>query len=327
VGTICTVVLPDGSPCGRPAKARGWCTRCYQRWKAHGDPTVVTKQEPWPDRICTIGGCGQPRTTSKLYCEKHRGRVRRYGDPSITLKDHTPAVERWKTQHEVDDSTGCWNWTGPIYKGQGHGFIQEGAKKRHMAHRFVWEQIAGPIPKGLVLDHLCKNKRCVNPEHLEAVTQGVNAFRGGTDGGNAAKTHCKHGHGFTPENTYIRVNGWRGCRACQRRLMRVKKYRYAYIYLYQPDHPIADVSGKVMEHRMVLYDAIGTGPHACHWGCGREGLTWGGIRGIHVDHLDGDPSDNRLENLVPSCQSCNKSRAKAGNPTDWCPPTGVSVPG
>lgn len=72
---------------------------------------------------------------------------------------------------------------------------------------------------------------------------------------------------------------------------------------------------------MVLYDAIGPGPHACHWGCGRS-VDWGGIGGIHVDHVNGDPSDNRRENLVPSCQSCNKSRAASGNLADWAPRLG-----
>jgi hypothetical protein len=294
----------------------------YQRFKAHGDPNIVLVQEklPPPTTICTVPGCDKPtRTHSSPICDMHYSRLKRHGDVSVALKDHTPAVERWKTSYEVNAETGCWNWTGPIYKGQGHGFIQDGAAKRYMAHRFVWEQIVGPIEDGLVLDHLCKNKRCVNPEHLEAVTQGINGLRGGIDGGNAAKTHCPAGHEYTEANTYINpATGWRQCRACLRALMRRKKYRYAYIYLYRPDHPVADKAGKVQEHRMVLYDAIGAGPHACHW-CGKPGLEWGGRAGINVDHLDGDPSNNIRENLVESCQSCNKSRAASGNPLQWQP--------
>jgi len=328
VKALCGVIEEgEDEPCPREARAKGYCTKHYQRWKAYGDPTVVTPHPgPQPGRFCTVEGCSEERKTSKLYCEKHRARMRRHGDVTVALKDHTPAAERWKGSYVVGAipegfDTPCWNWTGPIYKRQGHGFIQDGADKRYMAHRFVWEQIVGPIPKGMVLDHLCKNKRCVNPRHLEAVTQAINCYRGGTDGGNAAKTQCGQGHEYTAENTYVNPNtGWRQCRTCLRALHRRKKYRYAYIYLYRPHHPVADRSGRVQEHRMVLYDAIGPGPHPCHWHGGEATLTWGGITGIHVDHIDGDPSNNCRENLVPSCQSCNKSRAASGNLADWRPP-------
>lgn len=80
-----------------------------------------------------------------------------------------------------------------------------------------------------------------------------------------------------------------------------------------PEHPLATKNGQVGRHRMVLYDAIGPGPHKCHW-CGRE-IHWVvGVRGgpssaLVVDHLDGNPHNNALENLVPSCQACNKRRA------------------
>jgi len=84
----------------------------------------------------------------------------------------------------------------------------------------------------------------------------------------------------------------------------------------QRGHPIADKSGQIKEHRKVLYDAIGPGPHPCHWGCGRM-LKWGGCTGLHADHVNGENLDNRIENLVPSCRSCNSKRRHAGNPADW----------
>ncbi len=309
--------------CPDPARANGYCTKHNQRFKAHGDPSIVkttAKTGPMP-RCAALerDGTRCPRDAinhTNPYCDKHRTRVRRHGDPSVALKDHRPPEERFKTSYEIDPLTGCWNWTGTLSRG--YGVISCGLNNNRPAHRFGWELIVGPT-SGLVIDHHnpdfgCRNKRCVNPDHLEAVPQAVNCLRGGIDGGNAAKTHCPAGHKYTTENTYVNPNtGWRLCRACLRALHRSKKYRYAYIYLYRPDHPTADKSGRVQEHRMVLYDAIGPGPHTCYWddifGCGQTALEWGGIHGIHADHLNFDPSDNRRKNLVPSCQPCNVRRA------------------
>lgn len=76
------------------------------------------------------------------------------------------------------------------------------------------------------------------------------------------------------------------------------------------DHPLADVNGVVLEHRKVLHDIIGPGPHACHWNyfseCGKTQLTWGGLDGIQVDHLDGDKTNNDPANMVASCLACNR---------------------
>lgn len=164
--------------------------------------------------VCTVDGCDNAKTYGPTgYCEKHRTRWRRHGDPGVALKDHTPATERWKTSYEVDAVTGCWNWTGPV--GGPYGFIQQGASTRHKAHRFVYEQVVGPIPKGLELDHKCRNQLCVNPKHLEPVTHTVNVRRGDAGINNASKTHCIRGHEFTAENTINTASG-RNCRTCRR---------------------------------------------------------------------------------------------------------------
>lgn len=103
--------------------------------------------------------------------------------------------------------------------------------------------------------------------------------------------------------------------ACrQRQLGSGKGYYYDGDYKFltkQHDHPLANGEGMVAEHRKVLFDKIGPGPHLCHWGCGRE-LDWGGCGGIQADHLDGIKDNNDPKNLVPSCQSCNRIGMRLG---------------
>lgn len=108
---------------------------------------------------------------------------------------------------KVEKTQGCWNWTGWCDP-EGYGHLGAGGKWVG-AHRFSFELANGSIPEGLELDHLCRNKRCVNPEHLEVVTSLENQRR------RPKKTHCPHGHEFTPENTYVR-RGAKSCITCHR---------------------------------------------------------------------------------------------------------------
>ncbi len=88
------------------------------------------------------------------------------------------------------------------------------------AHRYVWELECGPIPKGLVIDHQCRNRACVNVNHLRVVTVKVNSTEnvvGSAPQIMAAKTHCPKGHAYDEENTYHRPSGGRQCRACERK--------------------------------------------------------------------------------------------------------------
>lgn len=125
--------------------------------------------------------------------------------------------ERIAKKISVDTDSGCWLWAGAL--SQGYGSVSlDGRSQR--AHRVVYKLLAGEIPDGLQLDHLCRVRRCVNPSHLEPVTNRENAIRGvGWAGQHARKTHCVNGHEFSPENTYVwaRDPRRRYCRACTRR--------------------------------------------------------------------------------------------------------------
>lgn len=117
---------------------------------------------------------------------------------------------------KVDVTPGCWIWQGKP-NAQGYGTHTIYHQERTPAHRFAYELLVGPIPEGLVIDHLCRNPICVNPAHLEPVTNWENVLRGINHvAQNVRKTHCDHGHEFTPENTKVQEDGHRSCRTCMR---------------------------------------------------------------------------------------------------------------
>jgi hypothetical protein len=112
----------------------------------------------------------------------------------------------------------CIAWDGYLDR---YGYGKRGGR---LAHRLAYEQRFGPIPKGLQIDHRCRNRSCVNVEHLEVVTQRENTLRGlGPASVNAHKTHCSNGHLFDVSNTYLQPGSRRrACRACNR--ARVARY-------------------------------------------------------------------------------------------------------
>lgn len=116
----------------------------------------------------------------------------------------------WPARVEID-ANGCWNWKGPISK-EGYGRLGP-----RLAHRVSYQEAVGPIPQGLVLDHLCKNKKCANPKHLEAVTQRVNVLRSdGPATRRSAQTHCGRGHLLAGSNIRSYKRARRTCIACMK---------------------------------------------------------------------------------------------------------------
>lgn len=167
---------------------------------------------------CSVEGCERPRD-ARGWCSSHYMSWWRYGDPEKRIRTrHTGSPqERFWLRVDKNAPNGCWLWTGA--KMHGYGRFNVGGGKIVGAHQFAYEQLIGPVPKGLELDHLCRNPSCVNPQHLEPVTHQTNIVRGDAPAVlralYASMTHCRRGHPWDEANTYW----WRGkrhCRACQR---------------------------------------------------------------------------------------------------------------
>jgi hypothetical protein len=137
--------------------------------------------------------------------------------------------ERFAAMYTVTPS-GCWEWHRSL-DGKGYGTFGikiDGVWRTVKAHRVSYEIHVGPIPEGLQLDHLCRNRACCNPSHLEPVTNRENGLRGESPCAlNARVTHCPKGHEYTPENTLIKTTrcgtAGRDCRECGRLRLRAKK--------------------------------------------------------------------------------------------------------
>jgi HNH endonuclease len=135
------------------------------------------------------------------------------------MNRYLPLEERF--WGKVNKTGACWLWTG-VFDNGGYGIIKVN-KRKVGAHRVSWELNRGPIPYGLDIDHLCRVRSCVNPDHLEPVTRKENIERGVARITSlsrfAAMTHCRRGHEFTPENTRhsISAKGYtlRTCKTCQ----------------------------------------------------------------------------------------------------------------
>lgn len=195
----------DISGCERPTKSRGWCGYHYNHWLKFGAP--VTSHVKKPRGTCSIDGCGKPHF-ARSWCSRHYWRWQHHGDP---LWRPTP---RPSEMRHVDKTGACWMWTG---RRDANGY---GRANQAWAHRWVYEQVVGPIPKGLELHHVCGRGRkgCVTPHHMVPVTHSEHMKLEA-----ARRTHCANGHSWDRDDVYIRPdNGKRQCTACARERRRKK---------------------------------------------------------------------------------------------------------
>lgn len=163
------------------------------------------------DTHCSVSDCAKPARL-KGWCVAHYTRNRRNGDPETRISGRgLPEAERfWR---RVNAEGPCWIWTG-ARTGSGYGNFRVGDTVV-VAHRYAWENLVGPIPEGMVLDHLCRVRCCVNPEHLEVVTVAENTLRGMSPATVTYRTDiCRRGHDMK-QTARIR-SGRRSCYACEK---------------------------------------------------------------------------------------------------------------
>jgi HNH endonuclease len=170
--------------CDAPAVGRGWCTKHYNRWRRHGDPLWEPPQYTLFERFW------------------------------LKVKFDGPIPER------CPELGPCWPWDAGI-TGAGYGLFSipkpSGGFSSVCAHQFSYWLCVGDVPTPLELDHLCRNRWCVNPSHLEAVTHRENMLRSESPVAyNVIKTFCPQEHEYTEDNTIIKTDGSRVCKACNR---------------------------------------------------------------------------------------------------------------
>lgn len=183
----------------------------YQQWSKTGVPVAgPTIRQPRAGR-CSIEECDLP-VANKGMCNKHYLRVYRYGDPNFRKLVRGPLEERLFA-HRIVTATGCWEYSG---------WHKPGDYKRMTldygtvaVHIVAYQLLVGPVPNGLELDHLCFNKACWNPTHLEPVTRSENLRRAFAHKPRPKPTHCQKSHELTPANIWVEPrNGKRHCRIC-----------------------------------------------------------------------------------------------------------------
>lgn len=193
-------------------------------------PGRVAQEVSSPMRLhCSIPKCDSPHQAHG-FCNAHYHRWRKHGDPLKTIRLPLSATALDRFWAKVDKSGPvpeawpelgrCWLWMAGTFS-NGYGGFYVGGRKE-LAHRWVYQQEVGLIPEAVQCDHLCRVRQCVRSSHIELVSCGENLRRGV---GHGSETHCAQGHPYNAANTYLRPNGGRNCRACNRILYRRQSTR------------------------------------------------------------------------------------------------------
>ena len=170
--------------CAIKTIARGLCSKHYQRLKHHGTTDTLMRERGAPIPPCTIEGCTNPGTGSGGFgwCYKHYRRFYRHGDPLATSRIVGDDLARFMSYlaegsppADAPELGNCWLWTGLLTR-DGYG-VMASDLPTHSAHRWSYRYHVGPLVEGLELDHLCSVRNCVNPWHLDPVTQAENKKR------------------------------------------------------------------------------------------------------------------------------------------------------
>ncbi len=155
----------------------------------------------------------------------HKRRIAKCDARALEVFASAPPERLYRFASKVAiEPSGCWRWRGNLHPTSGYGRIWFSKTDSRSAHRVAYEWAVGPIPEDLVIDHLCHNRWCVTPSHMEPVTNGENVLRGFSGSAvNARKDRCWRGHPFDAENTYVASAGNRHCRECARIRKRARR--------------------------------------------------------------------------------------------------------
>jgi HNH endonuclease len=209
---------PTPEPCPEPHEAKGYCAKHYRAWRLYGNPLEARYTKP----LCSVDPSHGRATGGLEMCKPCYDRNRWHGDPTMgkpyRSRDEMEPTVRFDA---LVDRNGplplwapclgpCWLWTGNLTcKGYAADFSVDGRSTK--PHRWSYEHFIGPIPVGLTIDHLCLVKSCVNPFHLEPVTNAENLRRRAE-----RRTQCMQGHPWIEANIYVYKDGRLTCDVCRR---------------------------------------------------------------------------------------------------------------